>query len=98
MEEAFVVLESTPNDAETLKAVFRAAHTLKGSVSNFGAAATVEAALAIEMFHNVTLIVDDLVDGSPTRRDKLTLHAKYGPLTAWMVAGRRWMWFGVLMT
>lgn len=45
------------------------------------------AALAIEMFHNVTLIVDDLVDGSPTRRDKLTLHAKYGPLTAWMVAG-----------
>ncbi|NRF70607.1 polyprenyl synthetase family protein [Aquincola sp. S2] len=45
------------------------------------------AAQAVEMFHNVTLIVDDLVDGSPTRRDKLTLHAKYGPLTAWMVAG-----------
>ncbi len=45
------------------------------------------AALAVEMFHNVTLIVDDLVDGSRTRRDKLTLHAKYGPLTAWMVAG-----------
>jgi len=45
------------------------------------------AAQAIEMFHNVTLIVDDLVDESATRREKLTLHAQYNPLTAWMVAG-----------
>ena len=36
MEEAFVVLESTPTDAETLKAVFRAAHTLKGSAAGLG--------------------------------------------------------------
>src|SRR5262245_43188300 len=36
MEEAFVVLESTPGDAETLKAVFRAAHTLKGSAAGLG--------------------------------------------------------------
>jgi two-component system chemotaxis sensor kinase CheA len=27
MEEAFVALEATPDDAETLKAIFRAAHT-----------------------------------------------------------------------
>ena len=45
------------------------------------------AAQAIELFHNVTLIVDDLVDRSATRRGKLTLQAQYGPLTAWMVAG-----------
>ena len=36
MEEAFVVLESTPGDVETLKAVFRAAHTLKGSAAGLG--------------------------------------------------------------
>ena len=36
MEEAFVVLESAPSDAETLKAVFRAAHTLKGSAAGLG--------------------------------------------------------------
>jgi len=45
------------------------------------------AAQAIEMFHNVTLIVDDLVDRSPERRKKLTLQKQYEPLTAWMVAG-----------
>jgi geranylgeranyl pyrophosphate synthase len=45
------------------------------------------AAQAIEMFHNVTLIVDDLVDKSKERREKLTLHEQYDPLTAWMVAG-----------
>jgi geranylgeranyl pyrophosphate synthase len=45
------------------------------------------AAQAIEMFHNITLIVDDLVDESSHRREKLTLHAQYDPLTAWMVAG-----------
>jgi len=45
------------------------------------------AALAVELFHNVTLIIDDLVDNSPTRRGKPTLHEFYDPLTAWMVAG-----------
>lgn len=45
------------------------------------------AAQAVEMFHNVTLIVDDIVDESDTRRNKLTQHAQYRRLTAWMVAG-----------
>ncbi|MFT3820489.1 MAG: polyprenyl synthetase family protein [Rubrivivax sp.] len=45
------------------------------------------AAQAVEMFHNITLIVDDIVDKSDRRRNKLTLHAQYDPLAAWMVAG-----------
>lgn len=45
------------------------------------------AAQAIEMLHNITLIIDDLVDESAHRRKKLTQHAKYNALTAYMVAG-----------
>jgi geranylgeranyl pyrophosphate synthase len=44
-------------------------------------------AQAVEMVHNVTLIIDDLVDGSNERRGKRTLHVDYGELTAYMVAG-----------
>lgn len=44
-------------------------------------------AQAIEMIHNVTLIIDDIVDKSDTRRGKPTLHPKYDSLTAYMVAG-----------
>jgi geranylgeranyl pyrophosphate synthase len=44
-------------------------------------------AQAVEMVHNVTLIIDDLVDGSDERRSKCTLHVDYGELTAYMVAG-----------
>lgn len=44
-------------------------------------------AQAVEMLHNVTLIIDDLVDGSDERRGKSTLHVDYGELTAYMVAG-----------
>ena len=36
MEEAFVALEATPDDTETLKAIFRAAHTLKGNAAGLG--------------------------------------------------------------
>ena len=36
MEEAFVALEATPDDAETLKGIFRAAHTLKGNAAGLG--------------------------------------------------------------
>jgi two-component system chemotaxis sensor kinase CheA len=35
MEEALLQLEKTPNDAEALNAVFRAAHTIKGSAGVF---------------------------------------------------------------
>ena len=35
-------------------------------------------ALAIELFHNFTLIHDDIEDNSPIRRGKPTLHEKFG--------------------
>src|SRR5215831_18397026 len=45
------------------------------------------AAVAVELFHNVSLIVDDILDRSRYRRAKLTLHCRYGELPALMVAG-----------
>ena len=36
------------------------------------------AALAIETFHNFTLIHDDIMDNAPLRRGKLTVHEKWG--------------------
>ena len=39
-------------------------------------------ASAIELFHNFTLIHDDIMDKAPLRRGKPTVHAKYGEPTA----------------
>jgi geranylgeranyl diphosphate synthase type II len=39
-------------------------------------------ATAIELFHNFTLIHDDIMDKAPLRRGKLTVHARYGEPTA----------------
>jgi geranylgeranyl diphosphate synthase type II len=36
------------------------------------------AALAIETFHNFTLIHDDIMDNAPLRRGKMTVHEKWG--------------------
>lgn len=36
MEDALLQLESAPNDADTINAIFRAAHTIKGSAGLFG--------------------------------------------------------------
>jgi geranylgeranyl pyrophosphate synthase len=44
-------------------------------------------ALVVELFHNVSLIIDDIVDKSPTRRGRATLHARFGELSALMTAG-----------
>lgn len=44
-------------------------------------------ALALEIFHNVSLIVDDILDRSRYRRRKLTLHCRYGGLPAFMGSG-----------
>jgi len=41
-------------------------------------ASAVPAAAAIEMFHNFTLIHDDIEDGSRLRRGKPCMHVKYG--------------------
>ncbi|HZP88146.1 MAG TPA: polyprenyl synthetase family protein [Burkholderiales bacterium] len=44
-------------------------------------------AQVLEMFHNVSLIIDDILDKSTYRRGKKTLHTRFGELRALMVAG-----------
>jgi geranylgeranyl diphosphate synthase type II len=40
------------------------------------------AAIAIEIFHNFTLLHDDIMDNSPTRRNRETVHKKWNANTA----------------
>ena len=47
----------------------------------------ITSALVIELFHNVSLIIDDIVDRSEERRGRATLHTKFGELDALMVSG-----------
>jgi geranylgeranyl pyrophosphate synthase len=47
----------------------------------------IRSARVLEMFHNVSLIVDDIVDRSSHRRGRLTLHRRFGELPALMVSG-----------
>lgn len=44
--------------------------------------AGIPAALAIETFHNFTLVHDDIMDNAPLRRGKKTVHEKWGTNTA----------------
>jgi geranylgeranyl pyrophosphate synthase len=44
-------------------------------------------AAALEIFHNVSLIVDDILDRSRFRRGRLTLHCRFGELPALMTSG-----------
>ncbi len=44
-------------------------------------------AAAVEMAHNVSLIVDDILDRSRFRRGMLTLHCRFGLLPALMASG-----------
>ena len=44
-------------------------------------------AAAVELIHNVSLIVDDILDRSRYRRGMLALHCRYGFLPALMTAG-----------
>jgi len=39
-------------------------------------------AMAIELFHNFTLMHDDIMDNAPLRRGKITVHEKYNTATA----------------
>ncbi len=48
---------------------------------------TIRSALVLEMFHNVSLIIDDILDRSRYRRGKLTLHCRFGNLSALMASG-----------
>ena len=43
-------------------------------------------ATAIELFHNFTLIHDDIMDKAPLRRGMVTVHEKFGESTA-LLAG-----------
>jgi two-component system chemotaxis sensor kinase CheA len=62
MELAFVQLESTPDDAETLQAIFRAAHTIKGNAAGLGFPALARFAHTVE----------DVLDGLRTESITLT--------------------------
>jgi len=44
-------------------------------------------AAVLEMVHNMTLIVDDIIDESKTRRGRPALHSRFGLLPALMAAG-----------
>ena len=48
---------------------------------------TVELAFAVELLHNMTLVVDDVLDGSPERRGVATLERRFGTLPALMASG-----------
>ena len=47
----------------------------------------IRAAAALEITHNVALIIDDILDRSRYRRQKLSLHCRFGFLPALMTAG-----------
>jgi len=42
---------------------------------------TFNVAMALELFHNFTLVHDDIMDNAPLRRGKPTIHHKYGVTT-----------------
>jgi geranylgeranyl pyrophosphate synthase len=65
----------------TIFSCYRAMH--QGEVP----AQIIRGALLIELFHNVSLVIDDIVDQSEYRREQLTLHTKFGQLTALMTSG-----------
>ncbi len=48
---------------------------------------SVRSAVVLEMIHNVSLIVDDILDQSDTRRNRATLHHRFGMLPALMASG-----------
>jgi two-component system chemotaxis sensor kinase CheA len=63
MEDALLRLEEAPDDADALNAVFRAAHTIKGSAGLFGLSAIVafthEAESVLDLARDGRLDVDD---------------------------------------
>lgn len=55
---------------------------LAASAYGLDTAKAMPAALCVEMFHNFTLLHDDVMDNSPTRRGKPSVHAKWDINTA----------------
>jgi geranylgeranyl pyrophosphate synthase len=50
-------------------------------------AEAVEAAFAVELMHNMSLIIDDVLDSSPERRGVPTVERRFGRLPALMTSG-----------
>ena len=48
---------------------------------------TVDLAFAVELVHNMSLVIDDILDDSPERRGIATIQAKFGRLNAMMASG-----------
>jgi geranylgeranyl pyrophosphate synthase len=49
--------------------------------------AAIRSALIIELIHNTSLVIDDILDRSPERRGKPTMHCRFGELRALMASG-----------
>jgi geranylgeranyl pyrophosphate synthase len=47
----------------------------------------IRSAVLVELFHNMSLIIDDILDESELRRGQPTLHAEFGQLSALMTSG-----------
>ena len=59
--------------------VLLVAHALGGDAAR---ARALPAALAVEVFHNFTLVHDDIMDHAPTRRGRPTVHERWDASTA----------------
>jgi geranylgeranyl pyrophosphate synthase len=57
------------------------------AVHDTPASEAVELAFAVELLHNMALIVDDVLDGSDERRGIATVERRFGRLTALMASG-----------
>lgn len=55
---------------------------ISGEIFNVPKEESVHAALCIELFHNFSLIHDDIMDEAPVRRGKPTVHTKWNANTA----------------
>ena len=55
---------------------------ISGEIFNIPKEKSLHAALSIELFHNFSLIHDDIMDEAPVRRGKPTIHTKWNPNVA----------------
>lgn len=55
---------------------------MSGEIFNVPKEESIHAALCVELFHNFSLIHDDIMDGAPVRRGKATVHTKWSPEVA----------------
>ncbi|WP_300666509.1 polyprenyl synthetase family protein [Fluviicola sp.] len=55
---------------------------LGGNIFQIPKEESIHAALCIELFHNFSLVHDDIMDAAPVRRGKATIHTKWNPSVA----------------